>query len=117
MGCGLDFLVSYMAFGREISVALLISICILGNSGIRFGSICLDGFWIFSLGHYMDFIFFSFLSTQGTFDGDGHLLSVFDISLPFFFFGSLTSPFGGKGLPSTFCCTCGCSLFVTCTEF
>ena len=41
---------------------------------------------------------FSFLSTQGTFDGDGHLSPFFDIAPPFF--GSLTSPLGGKGLPS-----------------
>ena len=98
MGCGLDFLVRYMAFGHKISVAILMYICILGNYDIFFGSLCLDGFWIFSLRHYMDFIFFSFLSTQGTFDGDGHLLSVFG------HFSSvlvaLHRRFGGKGLYS-----------------
>ena len=48
-----------------------------------FGSVGLAAFWIFSLWFYMDFILFSFLSTQGTFDGDGHLFFVFAISLPF----------------------------------
>ena len=102
-------------FGRGILVSILVDICILGTYSILFGSICLDAFWSLSLGLSMGFIFFCFfflLSTQRTFDCDGHLLSIF---LTFIFrFGSLTSPSGGKGLHLTFCCICGCSLSVTC---
>ena len=57
---------------------------------------------------------FFFLSTQGTFNGDRHLLSIFLILI--FRIGSLSSHFGGKGLHSKFCCTCGCSLLVICNE-
>ena len=63
-----------------------------------FGLVGLAAFWILSLWLSMDFIFFSFLSTQGTFDGDGHLFSVFG------HFSSvlvaLHRRFGGKGLHS-----------------
>ena len=70
-------MVRYLAFGHGILVAILLDVCIIGNYSILFGFLCLDAFWILSLGLCMDFIFFSFLSTQGTFDGDGHLLAMF----------------------------------------
>ena len=58
-----------------------------------------EWFSFLALDYITDFIFFSFvLSTQGTFHGDGHhFCSVF-----YSLFGSLISPYGGKGLHSTF---------------
>ena len=41
-----------MAFGRGISVSILMDICILGTYSILFGSTCLDAFWTRSLGLY-----------------------------------------------------------------
>ena len=53
----------------------------LWDSQALFGSICLDAFWTLSFGLSLDFIFFQFLfsilSTQGTFNGDGHPLFMF----------------------------------------
>ena len=85
---------------------------ILAYFSCIFGSVGLAAFWTLSRWLYMDFIFFSFLSTQETFAGDGHLFSVFVISLPFLV--ALHRHQVEKGYTQTFRCTCGCSLLVIC---
>ena len=71
LGSGFDFLQCEVWLSDMESQ----QICVLY---ILFDLVCLAAFWTFSLRLSMDFIFFksAFFSTQGTFDGGGHLISI-----------------------------------------
>ena len=81
MGCGLGFLWCAVWFSPVAFGFLFWWIFALGTYSLLLGSIGLKAFWTLSLKLSLDFIFFyvlfSFLSTQGTFNGDGHLFLCF----------------------------------------